>query len=62
MSESHVTLTVDERAYLVRLLEVTLKDSRVEEHRTRAPSYCEHIIQQEELITGLLSKLGKPPK
>lgn len=59
MSELQLTLTAEERAYLTSLLESVLKNARVEEHRTRAPSYREHIIHQEDLITALLSKLKK---
>jgi hypothetical protein len=43
-------------------MERTLKEMRVEEHRTRAPTYREHVVQQEELIAGLLRKLGQPVK
>lgn len=57
MSESQLTLTVEEREYLVGLLEAVLKEKRVEEHRTRAPSYREHVLRQEEIIASLLSKL-----
>jgi hypothetical protein len=60
MAESQVTLTDEERAFLTGLLEITLKDTRVEEHRTRTPSYREHILHREEVIAGLLSKLGRP--
>jgi hypothetical protein len=60
MSESQLTLTDEERAFLVGLLEVALKDTRIEEHRTRTPSYREHILHREDLLAGLLSKLGKP--
>jgi hypothetical protein len=45
----------------VGLLENTLKETRVEEHRTRTPSYREHILRQEDLIVSLLRKLGQPP-
>jgi hypothetical protein len=61
MAESHLALTDEERAFLVSLLEITLRDTRVEEHRTRTPSYREHILHRENLIAGLLSKLGRPP-
>ena len=33
---------------------------RVEEHRTRAPSYRENVLKEEELIASLLRKLGPP--
>jgi hypothetical protein len=61
MAESSLTLADEERAYLVELLERTLKDARVEEHRTRAPTYREHVLKREDVIVGLLKKLGKPP-
>jgi hypothetical protein len=57
MAELQLTLTVEEREYLTGLLENLLKDKRVEEHRTRGPSYREHLLHQEELIAGLLGKL-----
>jgi len=61
MTELQMTLTAEERQYLVSLLERVLKETRVEEHRTRAPSYREHVLQREDLIVGLLSKLAPPP-
>ena len=57
MAEKQITLTVDESKYLVDLLERTLKETEIEEHRTRAPSYREHIIRWEELAEGILKKL-----
>ena len=61
MAEVQLTLSAEERDYLVNLLENTLKETRVEEHRTRKPSYRQHVLHQEELITSLLRKLGQPP-
>jgi hypothetical protein len=60
MSESQLTLSAEEKTFLVELLEMTLKDARLEEHRTRTPSYREHILQREALIASLLGKLGRP--
>jgi hypothetical protein len=60
MTESSLTLTVEERDFLVSLLESTLKNARIEEHRTRTPTYREHVLHNEELISGLLKKLGQP--
>jgi hypothetical protein len=62
MAESQLTLNAEERDFLVGLLEAALRDTLVEEHRTRAPSYREHIVHREDVISALLSKLGKPPK
>jgi len=61
MTESQLTLTADERDFLVGLLTTALRDTRVEEHRTLAPTYREHIVHQEEVIAALLKKLGQPP-
>jgi hypothetical protein len=57
MAEPQLTLTAEERQFLVGLLEMVLKDTLVEEHRTRTLSYREHILHREELINSLLSKL-----
>lgn len=59
MTDLQLTLTNPERECLVELLERALKETRVEEHRTRAPTYREHVIQREDLISSLLSKLGQ---
>jgi hypothetical protein len=61
MTESQLTLTAEERQYLVDLLETALKEARVEEHRTRTPTYRQHVLHREDLIVALLGKLGKPP-
>jgi hypothetical protein len=59
MTEVTITLTGDEREYLTTLLETVLKEKRVEEHRTRTPTFREDVLRQESFITSLLSKLGK---
>jgi len=61
MAEMQLTLTAEERDYLVDLLETVLKDTRVEEHRTRTPTYRELVLKQEDVIVKLLSKLGHSP-
>ena len=60
MANLELTLSTAERDYLVELLERTLKEMRVEEHRTRAPTYREHVMKREDLIASLLGKLGQP--
>lgn len=63
MAELQLTLTAEERTYLVGLLEQVLKEVQVEEHRTRTPSFREYINHQEELIRQVLGKLrelGEP--
>jgi hypothetical protein len=60
MTEHLVTLTAEEYEFLRGLLEVALKDTRVEEHRTRTLTYREHILHRENLIEELLNKLRQP--
>ena len=62
MSDVQLSLTSPERECLVGILERVLKETRIEEHRTRAPVYREHVVDQEHLIASLLKKLGSPPK
>ena len=62
MAETQLSITAEERSCLVRILESALKNHRIEEHRTRAPSYREGILKEEELLTQLLTKLGQAPK
>jgi hypothetical protein len=57
----HLTLTAEERDFLAELLDTVLKETRIEEHRTRTPSYRQHVLHREELIAALLGKLGRPP-
>ena len=58
MTGIQLHLSADERQYLRDLLQSELKETRVEEHRTRTPSYREHIVQREDVIRGLLAKLA----
>jgi hypothetical protein len=60
MTEPSVVLTASEREFLVDILTTVLKDSLVEEHRTRTPSFRKHILERGGLIAGLLQKLGVP--
>lgn len=59
MADMQMMLTAEEREFLAGLLEIALKDTRVEEHRTRNPTYREHIVHREELIKAVLAKLQK---
>ena len=61
MIGSQVVLSAEEKEYLVELLGSALKETRVEEHRTRAPSYREPVVDREKVIEGLLAKLGQSP-
>jgi hypothetical protein len=59
MADLQVTLTAEERKYLANLLVTVQKEKRVEEHRTRTPTYRQYVLEEEQLIAGLLSKLGQ---
>ncbi|HYT93069.1 MAG TPA: hypothetical protein VEL76_30405 [Gemmataceae bacterium] len=60
MAELQLTLNAEEQTVLGELLETTLKNLRIEEHRTRTPTYRETVLQQEKVVTALLTKLGRP--
>ena len=57
MAELRLTLTDQERQTLMDILKVVLKQMQIEEHRTRTPSFREHVIQQEDAIKAVLDKL-----
>jgi hypothetical protein len=61
MAEQQLTLSDEEREYLAALLENTLKETLVEEHRTRTPSYRRDVVHREDIIRGLLAKLRPSP-
>jgi hypothetical protein len=57
MNEFKMAITAEERQCLLDLLEATLKNLRVEEHRTRTPSFRGHVIEREAAVASLLKKL-----
>lgn len=57
MADQQLIFTTEEREFLVALLESALKETKIEEHRTKTFSYREHIIHKEELLASLLTKL-----
>jgi hypothetical protein len=61
MADLQLTLTTDERHFLQNLLERTLKDTLIEEHRTRTLSYREYVVHNEEIIQAVLTKLQQSP-
>lgn len=64
MPEFTLTLTEAERAELLRLLEQSFKDTRVEVHRTHTPGYRESVQLEEATLRGLIDKLkgtGRAP-
>jgi hypothetical protein len=60
MAELQLTLTAEEREYLANMLEMMLKEKRVEEHRTRTLTYRQYVVHEEDLIRSVLGKLGRP--
>jgi len=58
--DTALTLPLDahERQYLRELLESDLSETRVEVRRTGTPDYHEGLQHREDLIRGLLEKLG----
>jgi hypothetical protein len=57
MTEPQSLFTAKERQFLVDLLEMVLKEKRVEEHRTRTPSFRPYVVEQEEMLQRVLAKL-----
>ena len=62
MAEIQLTLSPPEREYLVQALETILKNHRVEEHRTRSPTYRENVLAEERILEQVLAKLDSAPK
>jgi hypothetical protein len=62
MADLQVAFTAEERKFLTDLLEEILKERRVEEHRTRTPSYREYVIHDEALISSVLRKVKPSAK
>ena len=60
MPELQLPLTSEEREFLAGLLEEVLKETRIEEHRTRTLSYRQIVVHKEDLIVSLLNKLKGP--
>jgi hypothetical protein len=60
VAESQLTLSAEERQFLVDLLGEVLKQKLVEEHHTSLRAFRQFVQHQEDLIAGLLRKLGQP--
>jgi hypothetical protein len=54
-----LTLTEEERSLLLNFLEQGFRDKQIEEHRTDALTYKEHLQHQEALLRGLIDKLRR---
>jgi len=57
---SSVLLSGEERAFLANLLEQALHDKRIEEHRTDAFAFREHVQHEVAILAGLIDKLRRP--
>ena len=55
-----LTLTEEERAQLLSLLEQADRDTLVEAHRTEATDFRQHIERRESILRGLIDKLRRP--
>jgi len=55
-----LALTEEERSELASLLDRTLRDTLVEEHRTDSPNYREHIERREAALRSVSEKLRRP--
>jgi hypothetical protein len=54
------TLSEEERAELVRILEQDLEEIRVEIHRTHTPDYRDRVMSEQALLRNLLDKFNRP--
>jgi hypothetical protein len=59
MPDTQLTLSAEECEQLADLLQDVLKETRIEEHRTRTPSFREIVQKKERTIASVLQKLGK---
>jgi hypothetical protein len=60
MADFQLNLSTEERQCLQALLEQTLKEREIEEHRTRTLTYREFVLRQEGLIESILTKVQRP--
>jgi hypothetical protein len=54
----HLTLDQSEAAELLRLLEHTLGETRVEVHRTHTPLFRAEVQHEEQTLKSVLQKLN----
>jgi hypothetical protein len=57
MADLQLTLTDEERKFLVDLVNWVQRETLVEEHRTDSLRYREIVRHREQVIAGLLNKL-----
>ncbi len=56
MAEFQLTITAEERQYLLDLLERRLAESLVEERHAHKRTYRKDMLHQEDLVQSLLNK------
>jgi hypothetical protein len=54
-----VSLSGEERSFLVTHLGQTLHDKKIEEHRTEAFAFREHVQHEIALLQSLIEKLSR---
>ena len=54
-----LVLSEEERSLLLRFLEQGLRDKQLEEHRTEAFDFKQHVQHQEALLQGLIDQLRR---
>jgi hypothetical protein len=59
VSPAQLTLTEDERAELLLVLEQALRDKQIEVHRTEAFAARDLVQHQQTVLEGLLDKLRR---
>ena len=59
MNQFQLLLNAEEKEILVTLLEREISQRLIEEHRTRTPSFREHIQHDELVLQGVLAKLNE---
>ena len=58
MVDSSLSLSDEEREFLIEMLRSELKQKRVQEHRADSLDFKHMVAHQEALIEGLLNKLS----
>lgn len=52
------TISEEERAELIRILDRALGESRVEAHRTHTPEFRDRVLREQSLLRGLLERFS----
>jgi len=52
------TISEEERAELIRLLDRAFGESRVESHRTHTPEFSDRVLREQSLLRSLLDRFS----